>query len=439
MSYIEENHYNMDLKIPRTSQKRVVILGGGFAGVNVANYLKSSNYQVVLLDKHNYHTFQPLLYQVATGGLEPSSIAYPIRKFLKKLPNAYFRIAEVKNIDRDTKTVQTSIGDLQYDVLIIAMGSTTNFFNLPKESTSKMRTLKSIPEALDLRSFILENFEQALLENDPIKKQALMNIAIVGGGPTGVELAGAIGEMKNVMLPRDYKELDLSQMQVHLFEASPNVLGPMSPDSKKNALEYLKKFDVQMHLNTSVNSYDDNELTYGENEKLPTETVIWTAGVKGNSIEGLPETSYFPNGRIKVDPFNAVEGTQDIYAIGDISCMVTEEFPRGHAMVAPVAMQQGELLAKNLIRKEKGEALEVFKYFDKGSMATVGRNRAVVDFPGQKLKMGGRLAWFAWMFVHLMSLIGFRNKLIVLTGWMYNYLNYDRVLRLIIRPSKGKE
>lgn len=428
----------MDLKIPRTSQKRVVILGGGFAGVNVANYLKNSSYQVVLLDKHNYHTFQPLLYQVATGGLEPSSIAYPLRKFLKKLPNAYFRIAEVKNIDRATKTVQTSIGDLEYDVLIIAMGSTTNFFNLPIESTSKMRTLKSIPEALDLRSFILENFEQALLESDPVKKQALMNIAIVGGGPTGVELAGAIGEMKNVMLPRDYKELDLSQMQVHLFEAGPNVLGPMSPDSQRNALEYLKKFDVQVHLNTAVKSYDHNELTYGDNEKLPTDTVIWTAGVKGNPIHGLPETSYFPNGRIKVDAFNAVEGTEDIYAIGDISCMVTEEYPRGHAMVAPVAMQQGELLAKNLIRKDKGEAMEVFKYFDKGSMATVGRNRAVVDFPGQKFTMGGLIAWFAWMFVHLMSLIGFRNKLIVLTGWLYNYFNYDRVLRLIIRPSKGK-
>ncbi len=426
----------MDLKIPQTSQKRIVIIGGGFAGMNVALHLKNSNFQVVLLDKHNYHAFQPLLYQVATGGLEPSSIAYPLRKLLRKIPNAFFRLAKVEDVDTGNKIVKTDIGEISYDILVVAIGSTTNFFNLPESSTSKMKSLKSIPEALDLRSFILENFEQVLLEEDEKKRQSLINIAIVGGGPTGVELAGAIGEMKNHMLPNDYPEIDFNKMQVHLFEATGNLLGPMSEDSRNRAVEYLKKFDVHVHLNTAVQSYSDNVLTLGNGDTLATETVIWTAGVKGATIHGLPTDSFLPNGRIKVNTFNEVEGTKDIYAIGDIAFMATEEFPRGHAMVAPAAIQQGELLAKNLLRKEKGQTPESFKYFDKGSMATVGRNKAVVDFPGQKVKMGGFIAWIAWMFVHLMSLVGFRNKLIVLTGWVYNYLNYDRVLRLIIRPSK---
>lgn len=426
----------MDLKIPQTTQKRIVIIGGGFAGMNVAIHLRNSDYQIVLIDKHNYHTFQPLLYQVATGGLEPSSIAYPLRKLLKKIPNALFRLATVQNIDTAEKTVKTDIGDIRYDILVVALGSTTNFFNLPEESTSKMKSLKSIPQSLDLRSFILENFEQALLEEDESKRQALMNVAIVGGGPTGVELAGAMGEMKNHMLPNDYKELDISKMQVHLFEATGVLLGPMSEDSRNRAVEYLKKFDVHVHLNTAVQSYNDNILTLGNGDTLATETVIWTAGVKGAPVQGLPAEVYLPNGRIKVNQYNEVEGINDVYAIGDIACMMTEEFPRGHAMVAPAAIQQGELVAKNLLRKDKGQSKEIFKYFDKGSMATVGRNRAVVDFPGQKIKMGGFIAWIAWMFVHLMSLVGFRNKLIVFTGWMYNYLNYDRVLRLIIRPSK---
>lgn len=426
----------MDLKIPQTSQKRIVIIGGGFAGMNVALHLKNSDFQIVLLDKHNYHAFQPLLYQVATGGLEPSSIAYPLRKLLRQIPNAFFRLAKVENVDTANKIVKTDIGDVNYDILVVAIGSTTNFFNLPEASTSKMKSLKSIPEALDLRSFILENFEQVLLESDEKKKQSLINIAIVGGGPTGVELAGAIGEMKNHMLPNDYPEIDFNKMQVHLFEATDNLLGPMSEDSRNRAVEYLKKFDVHVRLNTAVQSYSDNVLTLANGDTLATETVIWTAGVKGAPISGLPTESFLPNGRIKVNTFNEIEGTKDIYAIGDIAFMATEEFPRGHAMVAPAAIQQGELLAKNLLRKEKGQPTEAFKYFDKGSMATVGRNKAVVDFPGQKIKMGGFIAWIAWMFVHLMSLVGFRNKLIVLTGWLYNYLNYDRVLRLIIRPSK---
>jgi NADH dehydrogenase len=428
----------MDLKLPQTSQKRIVIIGGGFAGMNVALKLKNSNFQIVLLDKHNYHTFQPLLYQVATGGLEPTSIAYPLRKLIKNLPNVYFRIANVEQILTSEKIVKTDIGDLTYDILVLATGSTTNFFNLPEESTSKMKTLKSIPQALDLRSYILENFENALLETDLVHKQALMNITIVGGGPTGVELAGAIGEMKSHMLPGDYKELNLKKMQVHLFEASGNLLGPMSKDSQKRALEYLKNFGVHIHLNTAVKSFIDGQLIFGEEESLLTETVIWTAGVKGASISGLPLESYLPNGRIKVNEFNEVNGLENVYALGDLAFMSLEDFPRGHPMVAPVAIQQGELLSKNIMRKLNGTPLQAFKYFDKGSMATVGRNKAVVDFPGGKVKLGGFIAFIAWMIVHLMSLVGFRNKLIVLTGWLYNYMSYDRVLRLIIRPSRTR-
>lgn len=427
----------MDLRIPKTSQKRVVIIGAGFAGMNLALRLSKSNYQVVLIDKHNYHTFQPLLYQVATGGLDATSIAYPLRKLLRKAPNVFFRLAEVDNIDVDKKQVKTNIGTIKYDILTIAIGSTTNFFNLPESSTSKMKSLKSIVEALDLRSFIVENFEQVLLETTDEDKHSLMTISIVGGGPTGVELAGAIGEMKKRMLPKDYPELDFSKMEVHLYEAMGSLLGPMSKKSQERAKKYLKGFDVHVHLNTAVESYKNNLLTLANGEKLRTNTVIWTAGVKGAPVRGLPKNVFLPNGRIKVDTTNKIEGVEDIYAIGDIACMSTPELPRGHAMVAPVAIQQGELLAKNLVNIDKGKEVKPFKYFDKGSMATVGRDKAVVDFPGAKITIGGFIAWIAWMFVHLMSLVGFRNKLLVFTGWVYNYLNYDRVLRLIIRPTNN--
>lgn len=427
----------MNLRIPETSQKRVVIIGAGFAGMNLALKLSKSDYQVVLIDKHNYHTFQPLLYQVATGGLDATSIAYPLRKLLRKASNIYFRLAEVSNIDTDQKYLETDIGKIKYDILTIAIGSTTNFFNLPESSTSKMKSLKSIAEALDLRSFIIENFEQVLLEKEEDKKQSLMTVSIVGGGPTGVELAGAIGEMKRRMLPKDYPELDFDKMEVHLYEAMGSLLGPMSKKSQQRAEKYLKGFDVHVHLNTAVESYKNNVLTLANGEQLLTDTVIWTAGVKGAAINGLPASSFFPNGRIKVNTFNEIEGVKDAYAIGDIACMSTPEEPRGHPMVAPAAIQQGELLAKNLINIEKGKAAQPFKYLDKGSMATVGRDKAVVDFPGEKITIGGFFAWVTWMFVHLMSLVGFRNKLLVFTGWVYNYLNYDSVLRLIIRPTKA--
>lgn len=426
----------MNLRISETGKPRLVIIGGGFAGIELTKHLRKADLQVVMIDQHNYHTFQPLLYQVAMGGLEPGSISYPLRKLLRQVPNAIFRMAKVTGIQADKKLLQTDIGELSYDYLVIATGSKTNFFNLNEEAISKMKQLKSIPQALDMRSYILENFEEALLSANEEKRQELMNIAIVGGGPTGVELAGALAEMKTQILPKDYPDLDLKKMQVHLFEAGGSLLSAMTKDAQDKALNYLNDFGVHVWLNTAVSNFKDGKLSLSNGQHIQTDTVIWTAGVMGAAIPGLPAEVMLPNGRIKVDTFNRVQGLDNVFAIGDIAAMSTDEYPKGHPMVAPVAMQQGIHLASNLLRTHKGKTMQPFKYFDKGSMATIGRNKAVVDFPGGHFNMGGFFAWLAWMFIHLMYLIGFRNKLIVLTGWLYNYLNYDQTLRLIIRPAK---
>lgn len=426
----------MDLKIPASKYPRMVIIGGGFAGIELAKKLRHLPLQVVMLDQHNYHTFQPLLYQVAMGGLEAGSISYPLRKFLRQIPNAIFRMAKVERVNTDLQMLHTDIGDLRYDYLVIATGSKTNFFQLSERAISSMKQLKSIPQALDMRSYILENFEEAMLSGSEQERQELLNIAIVGGGPTGVELAGALAEMKMQILPKDYPELDFNKMQVHLFEAGDNLLASMTAESRDKALKYLKDFGVHVWLNTAVTDYKDDLLHLNNGQTLRTDTVIWTAGVKGAAIDGLPDGVQLPNGRIKVNAFNQVEGLKNVFAVGDVAAMLSEVLPKGHPMVAPVAMQQGIHLAKNLGYMLTGRPMKPFSYFDKGSMATVGRNKAVVDFPGGHLNMGGFPAWLAWMFVHLLYLIGFRNKLIVFVGWVYNYLNYDQTLRLIIRPVK---
>ncbi|MCB9034626.1 MAG: NAD(P)/FAD-dependent oxidoreductase [Chitinophagales bacterium] len=427
----------MDLKIPALGKKRIVIIGGGFGGIEIAKRLKNQDIQVVMLDKHNYHTFQPLLYQVATGGLEPGSIAYPLRKLLQEIPNAIFRLADVLSIDAENNIIKTDIGDLSYDELIIATGSTTNFFKFPQEVASKMMQMKDIPQALDLRSFILENFEEALLTENEEEKHRLMNIAIVGGGPTGVELAGALGEMRRSILPKDYPELDFRKMQIHLFEAGDRVLGAMSKENSDKALAYIKDFGVNVWLNTIVTGYDGKNIQLNNGKSVTTDTVIWTAGVKGKPIEGLKHDVINGGSRYEIDEYCKVKGYDNIYAIGDVACMTSEENPKGHPMVAPVAIQQGELVAKNIINTIKGKPIKAFSYFDKGSMATVGRNKAVME--AKNIKMGGFIAWIAWLFVHVITLVGFRNKLVVVMGWIYNYFTYDRTLRLIIRPYRHKE
>jgi NADH dehydrogenase len=427
----------VDLKIPSTGQKRVVIIGGGFGGIEVAKHLSEKDVQIVLLDKHNYHCFQPLLYQVATGGLEPGSIAYPLRKFMQEIPNGIFRMAEVRNINIEQQKVHTDIGDLKYDYLIIATGSMTNFFKFPKEVSSKMMQMKDIPQALNLRSFILENFEEALLTYDESKKEKLINITIVGGGPTGVELAGALGEMRKNILPKDYPEIDFRKMQIHLFESADRLLSAMSPENSEKALKYVKDFGVSIWLNTMVTDFDGEVISTADGKVIKSETVIWTAGVKGNPIEGFSPNTMVGGSRILVDEFCKVINHTNIFAIGDVAAMVSDEFPKGHPMVAPVALQQGELVAKNILAEMKNKTVKSFKYHDKGSMATVGRNKAVMESKG--IKMGGFVAWLAWLFVHVTSLIGFRNKITVTLGWLYNYITYDRTLRLIIRPFKNKE
>jgi NADH dehydrogenase len=431
------NYTILDLKIPSTGQKRLVIIGGGFGGIELTKRLKNQDIQVVMLDKHNYHCFQPLLYQVATGGLEPGSIAYPLRKFMQDIPNGIFRLAEVRNIDAVNQKIHTDIGDLNYDYLVIATGSTTNFFKFSKEVSGKMMQMKDIPQALNLRSFILENFEEALLTYDESKKEELINISIVGGGPTGVELAGALGEMRKNILPKDYPEIDFTKMQIHLFESGDRLLGAMHPENSAKVLKYVKDFGVEVWLNTMVTDFDGDVLTTADGKKVKCETLIWTAGVKGNPVEGFAPETIAGGNRISVDEYCKIKGYENIYAIGDVASMVQEKYPKGHPMVAPVAIQQGELVADNILAQSKGKTPKPFVYFDKGSMATVGRNKAVMEAKG--IKMGGFIAWLAWLFVHVMSLVGFRNKITVTMGWLYNYFTYDRTLRLIIRPFKHKE
>lgn len=424
------------MNIPRSNFPRIVIIGGGFAGISLAKKLKNKSAQVVLLDKHNYHTFQPLLYQVATGGLEAGSIAYPIRKVVQDYENFYFRLANVKEIDTENKKVLADIGDLYYDYLVIATGSKTNYFG-NKEIESFSMAMKTIPQSLNIRSLILENFEQALLTNDINERNALMNFVIVGGGPTGVELAGALAEMKKAILPKDYPDLDIRNMGIHLIQGSNRLLDAMSDKSSQKAEDFLRGLGVSIWKNVRVTNYDGRAVTTSSDLIFETATVIWAAGVKGALINGLKSESFIERAdRIKVNEFNQVLGYDNIFAIGDIAVMASEKNPQGYPMMAQPAMQQGKRLAENLILKLQNKPMKPFVYNDKGSMATIGRNKAVVDLP--KWHFHGVFAWFVWMFVHLFSLIGFKNKAVVFMNWVYNYIKFDREGRLIIRPYKKK-
>lgn len=419
------------LNIPETNLPRVVIIGCGFGGLTLAKQLKNKPFQVVLLDKHNYHTFQPLLYQVATAGLEPDSIAYPIRKIFKNQENFFFRMCTANGIDSAQKTVETSLGSLHFDYLVIATGSDTNYFGNKKIEALAM-PMKTVPEALNLRSLILQNFEDSLLTADLKEQEGLMNYVIVGGGPTGVELAGALAELKNHVLPNDYPDLDIRKMNIHLVEASGSLLAAMSKQSQEKSAKFLKNLGVQVWLNTLVKDYD-GKVVETNKKAIPTKTLIWAAGVKGNIIKGLPEQDY-KNGRYLVNEFNKLQSVDCVFAIGDVALMETQTKPKGDPMVAQTAIQQGALLAKNLQRIVQGKKTKAFSYNDKGSMATVGRNLAVVDIGGVRFQ--GAFAWFIWMFIHLIALVGFRNRLIALNNWLVNYFSYDKGIRLIIRPFK---
>jgi NADH dehydrogenase, FAD-containing subunit len=424
------------MNIPQSDLPRIVILGGGFAGIALAKKLKNKPVQVVLLDKHNYHTFQPLLYQVATGGLEAGSIAYPIRKVVHEYKNFYFRLCHVNEINTKSNKVIADIGELQYDYLVIATGSKTNYFG-NKEIERNSIAMKTIPQSLNIRSLILENFEQALLTDDVNERNALINFVLVGGGPTGVELAGALAEMKNAILQKDYPDLDISKMQINLVQSGDRILNTMSEKSSEAAEKYLKKLGVNVLKNMRVTSYDGRTIATNTGVSFETATLIWTAGVQGAIVNGLPVSSLVEKvERIKVNEYNQVAGYSTIFAVGDIAMMASEEYPQGHPMMAQPALQQGKLLGENIIRLIQKEEMKPFNYNDKGSMATIGRNKAVVDLPHYHFH--GVFAWFVWMFVHLFSLIGFKNKAVVFMNWLYNYIRFDREGRLIVRPYKKK-
>ena len=422
------------MNIPQSNLPRVVIIGGGFAGINLVKTLSNKNVQVVLIDKHNYHTFQPLLYQVSSSGLEPDSIAYPLRKIIKKHKTTFFRLAEVEQIIPEKNEIVTSIGNLNYDYLVIATGTKTNYFG-NKDIEEHSMPMKTVPQALNIRSLILQNFEKAAIANTKEEREAYLNFVIVGAGPTGVELAGAIAELKNNILPRDYNDLNPSDMHIQLLEGSKRVLPPMSEHASKKAEQFLKELGVKVHCDTIVKDYDGLTVTTNSDLVLQSETLIWAAGVTGAPIKGLKAGALMEKAnRYTVNEFNQVTDYDNIFAIGDIALMKSEEYPKGHPQVAQPAIQQGKLLGKNLIRLITNKPMEPFSYFDKGSMATIGRNKAVVDL--KAYKFGGFFAWFIWMFVHLMSLVGFRNRVIVLFNWTYNYINFDKAARLIIRPFK---
>ena len=422
----------MLFRSPTTSKPRVVIVGGGFAGIELAKNLRDFEAQIVLIDKNNYHTFQPLLYQVATAAMEPDSIAYPFREIFNHQHNFIFRMAEVSKIKPEENAIETSIGDITYDFLVLAMGSRTNYFGMEDIQKNAM-PMKTVPEALALRNLMLENFEKALLMNTIEEREALMNIAVVGGGPTGVETAGSLGELKTHVLPHDYPELDFERMQIHIIDMEDRLLKTMSPQASDSAEKFLKRFDINIWVNAKVASYDGKLLILSNGKKLLTDTVIWAAGVTGEIIPGLkPET--IVGNRIKVDPHNRVEGYSNIFAIGDVAAMITEKTPKGYPMLAPVAIQQAKLLAKNFKRLENQKPLEAFVYHNLGVLATIGRNNAVVELAF--VRFYGFVAWFVWLFVHLMALVGFRNKIVAFVNWAWNYFSYDRGLRLIIKPFR---
>ena len=422
------------MNIPKSSFPRIIIIGGGFAGIALAKKLSKQEVQVVLLDKHNYHTFQPLLYQVSTGGLEPDSIAYPIRKVLGDFPNFFFRLADVSEINTEKNKVISNIGELKYDYLVVASGSKTNYFGNTSIEANSME-MKTVPQSLNLRSLILENFEEALLTSDLNERIALMNFVIVGAGPTGVELAGALAEIKKGILPKDYPDLDTRLAQINLIQSGDKILKEMSPQASKKAEDFLEKLGVHVWKNIIVTGYDGKTVTTNSDLTFDAATVVWAAGVKGAAIKGLDSDQFVSRGnRILVNEFNQVKGLNNVFAVGDVAQMETENTPHGHPMMAQPAIQQGRLLGDNLLRMLENKPMKPFVYNDKGSMATVGRNKAVVDLPNFKFQ--GVFAWFVWMFVHLFFLIGFRNRMVVFINWVYNYIRFDREARLIIRPYK---
>ena len=423
----------MKANIEHTDKKRIVIVGGGLGGLELAFKLVDDDYQVVLIDKNNYHQFPPLIYQVASGGLEPSSISFPFRRLFQGKKDFFFRMAKVESVNTDKKIINTTVGEIDYDYLVMAFGAKTNFFG-NKDIEATTLPMKSVSEAMRLRNTILRNLELALTEEDPARKQALMNIVVVGGGASGVEIAGAVAEMKKNIIARDYPDLDSSQMHIYLVNAVDRLLSAMDPVSSKRAERDLKELHVHIRQPQFATEYKDGILKTSAGLEIPTQTVIWVSGICANTVEGFPAESIGHAGRFLSDRFCRVKGVKDVYAIGDVSLVEgDEEYPLGHPQLAQVAMQQAKTVAKNFKAMSKGKELKPFKYKNLGVMATIGRNHAVAEISGKKF--GGFPAWALWLIVHLRSILGVKNKTFILLNWVWNYINYKQSLRLILKAK----
>ena len=410
----------------------MVILGAGFAGLQVARRLKHSGYETILIDQYNFHQFQPLFYQVATGRLEPSAISFPLRKVFQNEKHLHVRVATVKEVDLDGRKVITTEGDFLYDYLVIATGCTNNFFG-NRNFEQYAFPMKSVNEAIAIRNRILLNFEDALSAPDD-ELEEILNIVVVDGGPTGVEMAGSLAELKTNILPRDYPDMDFSRLNIYLVESMAHTLQNMSDASQIRSQEYLTKMGVKVLLHTVVQDYDGKKILLKDGSSIMSRNMIWTAGVMGNLPKGIPNDHIVRGNRVKVDHYNRVEGMDNVFAIGDIAYMETDGFPKGHPQLANVAINQAKNLAVNIKRLAKGQQMQEFKYKNPGTMATVGKHKAVVDLPF--LSFQGRLAWFTWMFLHLMLILSVKNKLVIFINWAISYFTNDTTLRLILLPTR---
>jgi len=424
-----------EIFLPDSHLPRVVIIGGGFAGLALVEKLKHKEVQVVLFDKNNFHQFQPLFYQVATSALEPDSIVFPFRKQINGYKNVVFRLAEVEEIQPSTNTIITNKGRAHFDYLVLATGTTTNFFGMDNVASHSLG-MKDIRDSLNIRHMMLQNLEQAAITSDEKKRYALTNFVIVGGGPAGVEMAGALAEFCKYILPKDYPEYPSSIMNIYLIEAIDQLLSTMSHKASTKTLKYLKNLDVKVLFNESVSDYDGTKVTTKSGKTILAKNLIWTAGVKGQFPKGIDEKHMVKGNRIKTDGNLKVEGYKNIFAIGDIAALISEDTPKGHPQVAQAAIQQGKYLGNSILNLINNKPTQPFEYKDKGSLATVGKRKAVADLG--KFKFAGYFAWLLWSVVHLMAISGFRNRLMVGFNWAVSYFTYEKSNRLIIRNFKPK-